>query len=795
MIVPLSGLRLEIGHRHARGMKASDATTLQPLQLPSKQHAVTPCHHMNIHSTRPYNNNYNITSPFSRTIKSAPSANSKPSWLSRNFIYKLIATCLILVILLYIYGLISYSVTVAANPSTGTSSEYSFWRRLTVRTSPADTALQEAIELLDESALNQAIQGAEATQPAPHTSKLLKAAIYLRQKLSEDAATRSNLSKKLVGSDLEKGAREEGPEEIKLEKKKIEESRMQKPAEQEPGPAVLPNAFSSTGSATSARPDGLSLPKDWRLLHQKITNSPEKAAYFPLIPWHIKSAPSELATLLPSLPAAGFSYPLEGEGEALAQRRHEEIVKLYAKYPPHSFPIGVVACNRPAALNLTLLSLRNVRGIDFPGQITVYQDGNHEEVANLVKFYGVLLVQNLENPNHLEGAVRISRHYKYTLSHLFSSHPSPYVIVAEDDMLFSPDFLLFFTQTAPLMDVDKSIYCISSWNDNGFAGRSWDPRELYRTEFFIGLGWLVSRELFKGEWEKIWPYQHWDHFLREEQQRRGRHCIFPEIPRNYNIGKLGTHSDDLLFTQYFEKIVYNRQESVFLGDLTRLLRDNYEKSVESEILSAKLVQNLTELSSSTNSTLKLYYRVDRSQVELDLENNWENSMAVFFGLWHSIPIRNDYKGAVSFRMGRNNKVFLVRSDSHYFQMESSKNGRTLPLIRLFEAKDFLLDKLGPKMTVVVAAEAHSCGKACYLRGQSCAKLALHLINNCATLEQNFSCKKCETQANGQDHPAIVTQRNHQNEGVCMVNARAAAVKCSGQHAATTRLCVCQDIRN
>ena len=36
-------------------------------------------------------------------------------------------------------------------------------------------------------------------------------------------------------------------------------------------------------------------------------------------------------------------------------------------------------------------------------------------------------------------------------------------------MIFAPDFLIFFEQTAPLLDLDSTLWCVSTWNDNGFV--------------------------------------------------------------------------------------------------------------------------------------------------------------------------------------------------------------------------------------------------------------------------------------------------------------------------------------
>jgi hypothetical protein len=40
-----------------------------------------------------------------------------------------------------------------------------------------------------------------------------------------------------------------------------------------------------------------------------------------------------------------------------------------------------------------------------------------------------------------------------------------------DDLDVSPDFLDYFQALYPLLVRDKTLYCISAWNDNGIAGK------------------------------------------------------------------------------------------------------------------------------------------------------------------------------------------------------------------------------------------------------------------------------------------------------------------------------------
>jgi hypothetical protein len=165
-----------------------------------------------------------------------------------------------------------------------------------------------------------------------------------------------------------------------------------------------------------------------------------------------------------------------------------------------------------------------------------------------------------------EGAEHIAYHYKFVFRHAFDNNPDKkHIIVVEDDFLFAPDFLLYFAQTAPILDNDPTVYAISAYNDNGFMGKAHDDNLVYRTDFFIGLGWLVSRKHWKGEWESRWPRSHWDHFLRSPGNRRNRQTIYPEVSRVYHSGYQGTHSTVAMYEQYFRDIVLNSHGYAPLG--------------------------------------------------------------------------------------------------------------------------------------------------------------------------------------------------------------------------------------
>lgn len=260
------------------------------------------------------------------------------------------------------------------------------------------------------------------------------------------------------------------------------------------------------------------------------------------------------------------------------------------------YAIGVVAYNRPEMLNECLTSLLKVRGVE-KGMVVVYQDGTMPSVAAVAQKHGVRVVQETGRPKGNEGAEDIAAHYKWTFKQIFNAQPAPdYSIVVEDDMIFSADFFDFFRQLTPVLDSDPTLWCISSWNDNAMKGLvKPDPTKVYRTDFFLGLGWLMRRDLFQNELEASWPPTHWDHWMRQPEISKGRECLFPQIPRNHNIGKIGVHSDEELYNRYFRDVAFNTDPSPVLGNVAKLKDIPYDQDIRQRIAKGFRTTSLGQL--------------------------------------------------------------------------------------------------------------------------------------------------------------------------------------------------------
>jgi beta-1,2-N-acetylglucosaminyltransferase len=238
--------------------------------------------------------------------------------------------------------------------------------------------------------------------------------------------------------------------------------------------------------------------------------------------------------------------------------------------PISSVPVAIVASNRPHYLYRMLRSLLSAKGCN-PSMITVFIDGYFEEPLEVSKLFGLRGIQH--TPIGV-GNARISQHYKASLTATFNLFPdSKYAIILEEDLDVSPDFFQYFSQTMRLLDEDESLYCISAWNDQGYEHTSADPQLLYRVETMPGLGWLLSRRLYKQQLEQSWPTPEklwdWDMWMRLPDIRRQRECVVPDVSRTYHFGSSGLNMNSYFQDIYFKKHAFNTFKDIQLKHIDR----------------------------------------------------------------------------------------------------------------------------------------------------------------------------------------------------------------------------------
>jgi alpha-1,3-mannosyl-glycoprotein beta-1,2-N-acetylglucosaminyltransferase len=444
----------------------------------------------------------------------------------------------------------------------------------------------------------------------------------------------------------------------------------------------------------------------------------------------------------------------------------------------------VVAYNRPKYLMQTLNSLAKLTGLN---EVTVYvsQDGFDPSVASVAKTakrrgLGKPHTRGYEHwqrdrvpllgPNQ-PGHAWLAQHYKWAIDKVFLERHHTHVIIAEDDMIFSPDFLMLFKQTAVLLEQDLNLWCISAWNDNGLKSHAHNPKRLFRTSYFPGLGWMMRNDLWM-ELRDNWPKEHWDHWMRLNTTSRGRECIVPEVNRNYNIGEQGTNMRSGTYSQYIKRMSFNEAEVKDFGDLSYLTESSYHLWLQTLISDATIwpwhEQGHVTVSSFHEWAVAELRTKGRQRPALALyrAENYE-LLAKVLDLW-PYP-RGHFKHALALEV----QEFIVI-------VADERNCPFLPLqMRL---------KPSPHLTPVISEQGQDCNAACRNNGLTCSEPDFWFLNSCEVLSQHFPCEAGCALVIGEDIPNYVVEDSMNTYRKCLVTERQST--CAASHRATLRLCAC-----
>ena len=287
-----------------------------------------------------------------------------------------------------------------------------------------------------------------------------------------------------------------------------------------------------------------------------------------------------------------------------------------------------------------------------------------------------------------DGAMMIATHYNFAIQSGLDEFPdSPGIIIAEDDFLFSPDFLEFFESNAIAMDHDDTIFVISAWNDNGQNHQVKDKSQLYRTNYFPGLGWFLSRKLWENELMSKWPRTHWDHWMRDEKQYASRDCVYPEVTRTFHAGIKGTFMDLNTHEKYFKDVGYQTDNSFRWTGLewqTITPRTGYDANLRSLVEGGEVVDNIETLSSPApeGSAQAGKHKIVWIHVP-DYKNPRQPFKPIgnYFHIWHEIE-RANYNGVHRFWFNNHPVILINIAESATLKEMKGQNDR------VFKPNDF-----------------------------------------------------------------------------------------------------------
>jgi alpha-1,3-mannosyl-glycoprotein beta-1,2-N-acetylglucosaminyltransferase len=444
----------------------------------------------------------------------------------------------------------------------------------------------------------------------------------------------------------------------------------------------------------------------------------------------------------------------------------------------------LICFNRPKYLQRTIESLAKLKGLDAMS-VYVSQDGNVDrEVTRIAKAAvasgGILAPPLSRTARHWQhprtspvfgtrqrGHAWLSQHYKWAMEEVFLRGHS-HVVVVEDDMEFSPDFLFLFKSTAWLLEADESLMCVSSWNDYGFPPWKWRPEQLIRTSFFPGLGWMTSRRVWR-ELRRTFPDSNWDNVVRVQAISKGWECVVPEVSRNHNFGEVGSNMKaadydhlDLSHVLFYDgeasHAMFNDVSYLLPGEATQSLREKLESAVHVDWANkAGELGKITKNPAKDSVYMALY------------EASTFRSLAVMLSLGHESP-RLNYHGVTRLPLKRGAALLLVNQQA------------------CGHLPDRLRIKPPERMQVLVGGRGQACSGACRAAKMTCDDKGFDFINTCTALEKVFNCPRGCGQEVGPDLPAMVVDERDNNFQMCITNVNSG--KCDGHNSATQRLCPC-----
>jgi hypothetical protein len=630
------------------------------------------------------------------------------------------------------------------------------------------------------------------------------------------------------------------------------------------GPQLAPTAagdFSSSSGGAAARPN-VGQPAEWKLqqarhreldrVKQEDTLRRQRQKTQSQLPATTSSLFSQQMRSSHSQPGSSRQQKNDARNNGKSadhhqQQQQQQQPRRRSRRPRgassivYDFPIIMMTHKRAGYLALALDSLLAVRGIDR-SRVYVFQDGAHPEVGKVARARDLRILQRKHRAKHkVEPAVHIAATYKWALGTFFAEvEPrAKWAVIVEEDQLFAPDFLEYFDATGPVLLEDKSLLAVSSYNDNGFSYMVSDPTAVRRTEFFIGLGWLLTRRLWEKELKPRWPATHWDHWVRSAVSR-GRETVYPEISRSYHFGIRGAHANVEMFRRYFENIELHNDDGVYYNDAdgaagadgadggddsasllasaAGLHKKAYEARIRSDLARgvfdetwskntiANWPPNRDEASATAAPVAIFLYRATSPSDRI-----WEHRVARVFGMWHSIPIRGMHRGLIEFKWNGWH-VMLVATYSPYAKIitegggqgggKGEGEGNRAPrsprhsfdgLTAVVRAPPARRREFAP----IVGKCGESCDAACARRSLDCSVEHFAEVNNCDALETAFPrhpgpCKVtkgfdlpariCGPKSSPRFNERLVWKRRSNEEPFYPT--------CGASHATTARLCPC-----
>jgi len=264
-------------------------------------------------------------------------------------------------------------------------------------------------------------------------------------------------------------------------------------------------------------------------------------------------------------------------------------------------------------------------------------------------------------------------HYEKSLKRVWELHSNKdKVIVIEEDLILSPDFLYTLALLSEIFRKDQTISAIQMWNPNSYDIVNGSIELIYRVDQFYGLGYLIRRSFYekniKNSFQECCSKRVWDKWTFSETSS----FLMPDISRIFRRpidgNRLNTKYLETLFNQ---KRKTNLNPFPSLTNIDTLRKDKYDAYLIKSINSATLIKSLEKCQTISNEMFDLIQNQNISGTfkfiyQQESGNDVQSLIPILpcFGLFSHEPL-GLYNGILRFYSNRYH-FYLVGSKSSFY---------------------------------------------------------------------------------------------------------------------------------
>ncbi|CAF2618163.1 unnamed protein product [Rotaria sp. Silwood2] len=253
----------------------------------------------------------------------------------------------------------------------------------------------------------------------------------------------------------------------------------------------------------------------------------------------------------------------------------------------YSTPILIIAGISHNSLRMCLETVLMQPGIRVEN-IVVAVDEKFSEPLALIDLFGFRGEKTSSSSTYME-------HYEKSLYKIWEMYPNKdSVIVIEEDLILSPDFLYVLALLSETFRKDETLGAIQLWNPNSYDIINGSLDLIYRVDNFYGLGYLLKREFYnknmRNSFKQCCGKRVWDKWTFSDSSSS---FLILDISRVFRKPIDG----NLVNTKYLE-ILFNRKRQTSLNPfpplsyIDTLRKENYEAFLIKSINSATLLKSV-----------------------------------------------------------------------------------------------------------------------------------------------------------------------------------------------------------